>query len=436
MGRKMTAFALQVLGGFDLRGPQTEPIALATRKGWALLALLIASKGRVLSREDVAGQLWPHASEGQARASLRQELAPLRKALGRADLDGLVALKDRISCRFPKGMVDVLEFERLLDLGDPTSQRAALALYHGDFMAGLTLRADPFEDWLWLERTRLRNRAQGALMTLLAHDLTVGQDAITAQTAQKLLEVEPTQEQGYRALMQIHWRAGDRAAALQVYQRGQKTLRRDLDTEPSQDLVALADRIRAETRPSIQSAHKTKTQRGRAAVLCFGFAGMEEVLYAPEDHLKAQIRLRNRVLNMVSAAGGHVVAGAMDRVVAVLCSGAYERDCKAAIEVALGVIATPIVAGDLLAICPSAGIAGGEVLVPVANLRAASTDDIRFVAGAPLNRATRRVGLAEPGALVAGLEVPELLSDRYDVTVLASGAPRDADARRVRPWAV
>jgi hypothetical protein len=260
--------------------------------------------------------------------------------------------------------------------------------------------------------------------------------------------------------MQVHWRAGDRAAALQVYQSCQKTLRRDLDTEPSQDLVALADQIRAQTRPLMQSAHKTEAQRGRAAVVCFGFSGQfagqpagqfagqfagqpaglfaepKDAGFSPQDHLKAQVRLRNRVLTVVSAAGGHVVEGATDRVVAVLCSGAYEHDCRAAIEVALSVIATPVVVGDHLALRPSAGIAGGDVLLPLVPARGALSDEVRFLAGAPLHRATLRVGLAEAGTLVAGLEVPEVQSDRYDVTQLPSDGPTDPNARRVRAWRV
>ena len=470
----MTPFALRVLGGFDLSDPMADPIALATRKGWALLAALIVSQGRALAREDLAAQLWPRVSDSQARASLRQELALLRKGLLSAGFDGLLAQKDRISCRFPAGTVDLLEFERGLDRADRDSHRAALALYQGEFMAGLTLRAEPFEDWLWLERIRLRNRAQAALISLLEHDVSVGDDSLTAQTAQKLIEVEPTQEQGYRALMQVHLRAGNRADALQVFRRCQKTLREDLDTEPSQETALLADQIRAQTRPASQSARKTiagmdrpgtdrpgidrpgmdwagmgRVRKGRAAVLCFALPGMDHSDAAPEDHLKAQFRLRNRVQHVVTSAGGVLMAGPGDRVVAVFCSGTCERDCETAIGVALLVVATPVLAGDAVSIRPGAGLASGEVLldVPLSGLQVESdpesygarhperhpgrppeTDGERLLgllAGAPLGRASRRLGMAGAGTLVAGLDVAAAPTEQYDLTMLPPAMPPD-----------
>src|SRR5262245_41509717 len=49
-----------------------------TRKGQSLLALLALRQGREVSRDWLAGTLWPDSSESQASFNLRQCLSDLR----------------------------------------------------------------------------------------------------------------------------------------------------------------------------------------------------------------------------------------------------------------------------------------------------------------------------------------------------------------------
>ena len=60
---------------------------------------------------------------------------------------------------------DLLQFRRLL----PTDPQAAIALYQGDFLQGLTLPdASPFNEWRTLEQERLHHQMTQALDHLLA----------------------------------------------------------------------------------------------------------------------------------------------------------------------------------------------------------------------------------------------------------------------------
>ena len=64
-----------------------HPTRLSTRKATALLAVLALRPGAVLARERLCGLLWSRSAPEQARASLRQALAQLRRDLGHGGAD-------------------------------------------------------------------------------------------------------------------------------------------------------------------------------------------------------------------------------------------------------------------------------------------------------------------------------------------------------------
>ena len=71
---------LRLLGQFEVRLDET-PMAIPSRPAQSLLAFLALTAGTAHRRERLAGLLWPDAQEDSARASLRQGLWRLRKAL-------------------------------------------------------------------------------------------------------------------------------------------------------------------------------------------------------------------------------------------------------------------------------------------------------------------------------------------------------------------
>src|SRR2546423_2022660 len=79
--RPMSALRLRLLGGFEARTRAGAELALPRRKVQALLAYLATSLGQVHPRDKLAALLWPDVSDQQARQSLRQVLATLRRAL-------------------------------------------------------------------------------------------------------------------------------------------------------------------------------------------------------------------------------------------------------------------------------------------------------------------------------------------------------------------
>src|SRR5437667_3983890 len=71
---------LRLLGQFDVRLGEV-PIGIPSRPAQSLLAYLALTAGTAHRRERLAALLWPDVEDDSARASLRQGLWRIRKAL-------------------------------------------------------------------------------------------------------------------------------------------------------------------------------------------------------------------------------------------------------------------------------------------------------------------------------------------------------------------
>ena len=63
---------------------------------------------------------------------------------------------------------DVAAFERLLSVGTPEAVAQATKLYRGDLLDGINISDAAFEDWLIVERQRLRRLLEGTLQRQVA----------------------------------------------------------------------------------------------------------------------------------------------------------------------------------------------------------------------------------------------------------------------------
>ncbi len=235
----MVAMAVNLLGATTFARQDGERISLQTRKSQALLIYLIANSGRSVSREEAAHLLWDRSGEEQARASLRQELASLRKILGGSGWDPIETSKESLRFVDQDASIDLAEFAAAVHSEEKEGLKKAAELYSGEFAQGFYVRAQPFEDWLSSERRRLEDLAIQSLIRLLemADD---GDDSISVtETARQLLAIDETNERAHRDLMRAHFENGRRAEALRQYKRCQTVLAKELDISPSVETQTL-----------------------------------------------------------------------------------------------------------------------------------------------------------------------------------------------------
>lgn len=223
-----------------------------------LLAYLVVHAGAPQLRQHVAGLFWPESTEAQARTNLRRELHQLRAALPDADLflavdDTAVSWRDDAPC-----VADVVQFKRAAAEAEaavadatvfmPAAERAVGA-YGGELLPGF------YDDWVLLERDRLRQRCVGLLDRLASELAEQAELAAAIGYARRRVELEPLEEPGYRELMRLQVHYGDRAGALRTFHRCVSVLHRDLGIEPSPDTVAAYEELFAQ--PSGESAAPT-----------------------------------------------------------------------------------------------------------------------------------------------------------------------------------
>ena len=243
----MALLEIALFGGFKTTLPSGAVLSLPTKKAQALLAYLAVSPGQAHPRDKLATLLWSDMPKPQARASLRQAIFAIRKALhpdNPLEHEGGTLTLGRGAVE-----VDVERFERLAGEGTREALERAAGLYRGALLEGFVLREAPFEAWLVAERLRLQELGIGALTKLLALQRGSADLEAAVQTAHRLLAIDPPQESVHRVLMRLLVQLGRRGAALRQYQACVDTLTRDLGVEPDHQTKALYQEILA-SRPS------------------------------------------------------------------------------------------------------------------------------------------------------------------------------------------
>src|SRR4051812_6641209 len=214
-----------------------RPVALTgSWRARSLLAWLALNPGRH-PRGDVAARFWPDVLDSSARASLRNSLWALRRALG-DDAGALVATRDRVGLEGP--WLDTVAFAEHVAAG---RLDAALALCRGELLAGLD------EEWVHEYRDAHRLRLATLLERMAAEAEAAGDLAGAIARTRARVALDPLAEDAQRALIARLTRAGDRAGALAAYARLRERLRGELGLSASPETRELVLHIREGAAP-------------------------------------------------------------------------------------------------------------------------------------------------------------------------------------------
>ena len=246
---------MQFLGSFKAEAGG-KALHVPSKRGRALLAALMLSPDMRLSRQAAAALLWPDRDEPQARASLRQELSALKKALGPA-ANGLLASDTEAISIAPGASLDCDLWSILKDDAIPEE---AMVLYRGDLLDDVDLALESFEEWLAAQRRVLRAR----LVTLAERHLraaTERQDWQAAEScAARLQELDPFNEAAIETLMRAAAANGRRARALSLFEDFATRLNAELQAKPGTALGELRAEIAGGSSPRGPSPDASPTR--------------------------------------------------------------------------------------------------------------------------------------------------------------------------------
>ena len=235
----MSTLKLQLLGEFEALDGTGQPVAVSARKSRALLAILALAPIGSVPRHRLANLLWSDRGDVQARSSLRQALASLRRDFAAIDTTLLSADDEKIILNKGRIEIDVVDFHRLAYSEDINDLRLAMELYRGELLADMAISEAEFEDWTSSERTRLHSIAVTCAEKLLP--LETGGNRV--ELAKRLVVLEPLRESAHRALMQAFSDAGENGLALQHYGACRELLKTELGIAPGAEIEILHQKI-------------------------------------------------------------------------------------------------------------------------------------------------------------------------------------------------
>jgi predicted ATPase/DNA-binding SARP family transcriptional activator len=250
-------------------------VRLETTKTAALLAYL-ALQDQPQTRQKLVGVFWGDQPDPSARRNLRHALWNIRRVLERPDRPPVIRGEQHTVAfnHADDTWLDVLAFrQRMTQAADIRATPAApdnrfgiiaraLDLYRGDLLEGVAAGDSPeFDDWLLVERERLRVVALEALQRLLAHSIAWGEYETGLCYARRLLELEPWLEDAHRQTMRLLAARGERTAALAQYNACRRVLNEELNVEPSPETQALAESIRAAAEDAARPAPSAARRR-------------------------------------------------------------------------------------------------------------------------------------------------------------------------------
>ncbi|HVQ91547.1 MAG TPA: BTAD domain-containing putative transcriptional regulator [Mycobacteriales bacterium] len=237
----------RLLGPVEVRA-STGPVDVGGAKPRTVLAMLLLSRGRMVSDGRLAAMLWGDDPPATASAQIQTYVSRLRQRLGAAA--EIVRRRPGYLLRVPASRVDLAEFDRLSRQGraDLTAGRAesaaaalqaAAALWRGPALAGVTdlLAAAELP---WLEEARL-----AALADRVEAEMALGRHTALVAELTGLVAAHPALERLRAQLMIGLHRCGRTADALAAYQDYRRMLATELGLDPGGELQRLHNRLLA-----------------------------------------------------------------------------------------------------------------------------------------------------------------------------------------------
>jgi TolB-like protein len=280
------------LFGAPLLEQSGRPVHLGRRKAMGLLAYMAFSK-REYHRDTLAALFWPDYDDSHARGSLRRLLSQVRKAVGSEILPLVEELVG--PSNLERMWVDIEEFQGLMaqvrqnqrisgeETGDGLGQtatkellRGVVDLYRGDFMAGFTLgECGQFSDWQFFQGEYLRRELCVALENLVSLCEEEGEHEEGIAFGQRLVEVDPLNEEAHCALMRLYGVSGQREAGLRQYRLCARLLKEEMGLEPEESTEELYQTIR-QSRPVRRIEGPEKERRGKPRLVVLPFRSLKE----------------------------------------------------------------------------------------------------------------------------------------------------------------
>lgn len=220
-----------------------------SKKGAAILAVLILHRKRKVSRKELIGYLWPESSEDAAKYNLRYNLWQLKKVFNENHETPLLMISKEECwlnnmCPYWCDICEIME-KNIAAAEDTKELEQIWILFAGEFLENVFYPGcDDFEELVSRQRYVLENKKLKLLQQLIR--MYSGQKAWDKclQALRDYEELDPYDEECALLRIRILLQLGSYREALQYYHDFYTKLTCDVGIEPSDSLKKLAEKIK------------------------------------------------------------------------------------------------------------------------------------------------------------------------------------------------
>jgi len=266
MELRVQPLTVRLLGRFEVwrNGSRVAAEEWQGQKVRWLLALLLSQPGHVFSYDALVDALLGQGNPDKARRNLYGLVSRLRHTLqpdlGRPADSAFVLRRGEGYCfnRDAPHSIDTERFDSLVHEGMSLQSEGRWGDAHDRYERAAELYADgflpenPYDEWTLPVRSNLEERYQQALGGLATCHAKMGDFTSAIRTCSRLIQRHPRTEKSYREQMYFHYCAGDHDGAEKVFQTCVRMLKKDLEVDPSPELVELHKAIQERRAPPIQ----------------------------------------------------------------------------------------------------------------------------------------------------------------------------------------
>ncbi|OSQ52439.1 BTAD domain-containing putative transcriptional regulator [Marivita geojedonensis] len=221
-------YCFRLIGAFSVTDAFGKNCPLPGRKDRAVLAFLAAHSGHPVARDRLVELVWPGSLEGAGRASLRQSLSTIRKALAHESI--LTVDRDTIMLNAGPIRTDIAR----LGIGDlKVSESEVAPIANGEmFLDDLSGISSEYDTWRATEQSRLSAVVAKSLISLAEEAEATQNFARAVSYLSQLSSLDPLNENAVRRLMRSQILVAQPNAAVQRYRRFESFLDKELGIRP------------------------------------------------------------------------------------------------------------------------------------------------------------------------------------------------------------
>lgn len=284
---------IRLMGEFYVGDSPIEH-TLKGKKNQAIVAYLAYHLGEPVDRDTLANLLWGGDELSAARASLRQALATIRRALPEGALR-------------TQGRLPYLDAESVaVDVRVGASLEAiSHEVIRGPWLEGFSVNAPAFEAWMKTERDQVHADLIAHLSAQADTQKQDGDAEGAIETLQLALRLDDTSEQLYRELVALHRQAGDPVQAMRIFRQAQTILATKLSVEPSPALNELVKDL--DVGLASLPAHQMSGASRKAVLPAIGVLPFANLSAASDDDVLAD-GMTDELINLLSQSASWRVA--------------------------------------------------------------------------------------------------------------------------------